>query len=152
MVASIVALAQMVRSFFRLLSLDGVGNASVSVINRVFRLGIRLVKRQLNRSAEEAGRDAKRIAIGVLLISFGMLFALLVLMMVHIFFGVLMTTSGLSTLTSVSILLGVDALLCLLFLLIGFVMARQPVLVETRKELQELLELLSDEAKAPAQK
>ena len=106
----------------------------------------------MDRSAEEAGRDAKRIAIGVLLISFGMLFALLVLMMVHIFFGVLMTTSGLSTLASVSILLGVDALLCLLFLLIGFVMARQPVLVETRKELQELLELLSDEAKAPAQK
>ena len=75
-----------------------------------------------------------------------MLFALLVLMMVHIFFGVLMTTSGLSTLTSVSILLGVDALLCLLFLLIFLQMARQPVLVETRKELQELLELLSDEA------
>ena len=63
-------------------------------------------------------------------------------LLVRIFFGVLMTTSGLSTLTSVSILLGVDAAL-LLFLLIGFVMARQPVLVETRKSW-ELLELLSD--------
>mgnify|MGYP002879293626 CR=1 FL=1 len=152
MVASIVALVQMVGSFFRVLNLDAVGHASVSVVYRVLRLGIRLLKRQLNRSTEEAGRDAKRIAIGVLLISFGMLFALLVLMMVHIFFGVLMTTSGLSTLASVSILLGVDALLCVLFLLIGFLLARQPVLVETRKELQELLELLSDEVKAPAQR
>lgn len=146
MVANIVSFFQMISSALGIFNFGAIGSASVSVFNRFFRIAVRLLKRQLRRSSEEAGRDAKRIAIGVFLISFGLLFALLVLMMLHIFFGVLMTTNGLSTLVSVSVLLGVDALFSLIFLGVGILMARQPVMVETRKELQELFELLSDEA------
>ena len=146
MVANVLSFFQMLGSVLGVFNFEAIGTASASVLNRFFRLAVRLAKRQLRRSSEEAGRDVKRIAIGVFLVSFGLLFALLVLMMLHIFFGVLMTTNGLSTLASVSILLGVDALLSLVFLGVGIMMARQPVLIETRKELQELVDLLSDEA------
>ena len=146
MVASLVSLFQMLSSAFSIFNVNAIGTASMSVFNRLFRLGIRLLKRQLRRSSEEAGRDAKRIAIAILFLSFGLLFALLVLMMGHICLGVLFTTNGLSTLASVSILLAIDALLSLLFLGGGTVLIRQPILSETRNELQELLELLTEEA------
>ena len=150
MVARIFSLFQVLGSVLNIFNLNAIGSASMSVFARFFRLGLRLLKRQLHRSSEEAGRDANRIAIAVLLISFGLLFALLVLMMVHIFFGVWMTTNGLSTLGAVSILLGVDAVLSALFLLIGIIQIRKPILLESRKEIQELMELLSEEAEEVA--
>ena len=132
---------------FKILQLDKIASLSSSVIDRSLKIVIRLIKHQARRSTDEAVKDIKRLSIGVLIVLIGLQFLLVLLLTTHIVLGLLMEANGITPITSVLILLAGDVLITSILFFIGIRILKQPVLVETRAEWKELMDVLSEEAR-----
>ena len=132
---------------FKILQLDKIASLSSSVIDRSLKIVIRLIKHQARRSTDEVVKDIKRLSIGVLIVLIGLQFLLVLLLTTHIVLGLLMEANGITPITSVLILLAGDVLITSILFFIGIRILKQPVLVETRAEWKELMDVLSEEAR-----
>ena len=130
----------------QILQLDKIATLSTSVIDRSLKILIRLIKHQARRSTDEAAKDIKRLAIGVLIVLIGLQFLLVLLLITHVVLGLLMTEYGISPITSVLILLAGDVLITSILFVIGIRILKRPVLVESRAEWKELMDVLSEES------
>jgi hypothetical protein len=125
-----------------LLRFTGFGYASAA-FSRLSRLISKLVKRQLHRTGEELAKDIRRVIIGCIILGLAFVFALLALISVHVFAGILLV-EHLSNVTTIGILLGFDLFMSGLLFGSAFLLLRKPFLLQTRKEVVELVELITE--------
>ena len=145
MVGNLISIIPVLTSYIaKILQLDKIVALSSSVVNRSLKIAIRLLKHQARRTTDEATRDIKRLGIGVFIILIGLQFLLLLLVTTHILLGLLMSSNGFTWIESVFALLIGDTLIAGILFLIGIRILKQPVLVETRTELKEMMEILSE--------
>ena len=145
MVGNLISIIPVFTSYIaKILQLDKIVALSSSVVNRSLKIAIRLLKHQARRTTDEATRDIKRLGIGIFIILIGLQFLLLLLVTTHILLGLLMSSNGFTWIESVFALLIGDTLIAGILFLIGFRILKQPVLVETRTELKEMMEILSE--------
>ena len=125
-----------------LLRLTGFGYASAA-FSRLSRLIARLIRRQIQRTSEELGKDIRRVLIAGILIGLAFTFAILTLVGLHVFAGVLMI-DYLSKVAIIAILLGFDFTITLVLSGVAFLLLRKPFLQQTRKEVVDLVDLISE--------
>ena len=102
--------------------LTGFGYASAA-FSRLSRLIARLVRRQIQRTGEELAKDIRRVLIAGVLIGLAFIFAILTLVGLHFFAGVLLI-DYLSKVAIIAILLGFDVIMTLILSVTAFLLLR----------------------------